>query len=206
MTQTSVQAPPRLFTCFAPDTDVAERAVGPGERVTRYTVERVHSVRGAPLDGVGVGTSVSRVESKVGFAVPGAALVGVTGHLVYTGRAERTELVARSAPESGPVAVLIPIRKSPEWWALPQDERQAHFAALGGHLTVGMQFVHRIFRRLYHSRYAPGSAWDFLTYFEFPEDRTAEFHELLGGLRDPERNPEWALVDREAEVWMTKIG
>lgn len=204
MSQTPVEAPPRFFTCFVEEREAASHGLKPGERLTRYAVHRVNAVRGAPLDVVSPGMSLSRVESPAGFAVPNAALVGVTGHVVYTGRAERTELLARSAPESGPVAVLIPIRKWPAWWALPQDERQSHFQARGGHLEVGMPFADRIFRRLYHSRYAPGSAWDFLTYFEFPADRAPEFLALLDGLRDPAKNPEWAFVDRETEVWMTR--
>jgi len=33
-----------------------------------------------------------------------------------------------------------------------------------------------------------------------------DFKTLLGELRDTARNPEWAYVDLEYEIWMTKIG
>jgi len=43
------------------------------------------------------------------------------------------------------------------------------------------------------------------TYFEFDRKHTDGFKRLLAGLRDPERNPEWKYVDREYEIWMTKL-
>jgi hypothetical protein len=37
--------------------------------------------------------------------------------------------------------------------------------------------------------------------FRLPED----FQNLLAQLRDPQLNPEWAYVDRQVEIWMTKV-
>jgi hypothetical protein len=102
---------------------------------------------------------------------------------------------------------MIPIRKSAAWWALGQDERQAHFTPgrRPGHTALGRGFAGRIYRRLYHARYLPGSSWDFLTYFEFPEAESGTFRELLALLRDPEQNPEWSYVEREHELWLRKL-
>jgi hypothetical protein len=59
---------------------------------------------------------------------------------------------------------------------------------------------------LYHSRYLPeASNYDFLTYFEFRDADAPAFRGLLAELRDVKRNPEWRYVEREFEIWMTKL-
>jgi len=134
-------------------------------------------------------------------------------HLVYTSGEQRNELVARSSKGSGPLAVIIPLRKTDAWWALAQDERQAFFVPGKhgrGHAAIGFPYADRIFRRLYHARYAaPATAraerWDFVTYFEFTPDDEGLFRSLLGELRDPAINPEWAFVEREMEIWTTRL-
>jgi hypothetical protein len=185
-------------------------------RVTRYRIDEIRPVVGPPPAGLEPGAPLVRVEATGGLAFGPGDLVGVTQHVVYSGADERRELAAISAAESGPVAVLIPIVKSAAWWALAQDERGAVFrggsrdASAGsgdpppGHFAVGRAYAARIFRRLYHSRYLPGSGWDFLTYFEFPRERAADFRALLGELRDHAKNPEWRYVERETEVWLAK--
>jgi len=133
-------------------------------------------------------------------------------HLGYTTREQSDDLRARSSTGSGPSAVFILIRKSEAWWAMSQDERQSFFLPSkrgAGHTAIGAAYTDRIFRRLYHARYAapvaPGNeAWDFLTYFELLPQEEGLFRSLLGELRDPLRNPEWAFVDREMEVWTTR--
>jgi hypothetical protein len=174
-------------------------------QVWGYQIERVLPLLGAPTSGITEGAALWRMEMKGRLPMADAAFIGTTGHLVYTGAAARAELTALSASESGPCAVLIPIRKSAAWWALPQDERQAYFqhASAHGHTAIGRVYAARIYRRLYHSRYLPGSEWDFLTYFEFPHAERAAFSELLLRLRDAAQNPEWSFVDRELEIWMT---
>jgi hypothetical protein len=144
------------------------------------------------------------VEQPAAPALADAPFIGSTQHLLYTDSATRGELTQVSRGSSGPVAVLIPICKSAAWWSLAQEERQAHFTRGGrpGHTALGRPFAARIYRRLYHARYLPGSSWDFLTYFEFPESERQSFRELLAALRDPEQNPEWAFVERELEIWM----
>jgi hypothetical protein len=167
-------------------------------------VEAVVPVRGASVAGIEPGQAWSRLEQPGALAVPAAPFIGTTQHLVYTDAASRAELSAISRASTGPIAVLIPICKSASWWALAQDERQAHFTPgrRAGHTALGRPFAARIYRRLYHARHLPGSSWDFLTYFEFPASERGAFQELLSILRDPESNPEWSFVDRELEIWM----
>jgi hypothetical protein len=204
MSASGLPAPPRVFACFVPDTADRDHEAPAGGRITRYVVERVNPVRGPALEGVPSGGEMFRIESPERPVVPDAPLTGVTTHVVYTSVAARRELAVSPAPESGPVAVLIPITKSAAWWALAQDERQAHFDRAAGHVAIGLSHSEKIYRRLYHARHLPGAVWDFLTYFEFPRDRTEEFETLLADLRDPRKNPEWIFVERETEVWMTK--
>ncbi|MGH2593424.1 MAG: chlorite dismutase family protein [Anaerolineae bacterium] len=106
--------------------------------------------------------------------------------------------------------MLIPIGKPLKWWRMAQDQRCVHFQASGaykGHTAIGIGYVDRVFRKLYHSRYAnPPVTYDFLTYFEFHTTHRLDFEMLLHELRDTTRNPEWSHIELEYEIWMTKIG
>lgn len=202
-----MSTPPALsFTCFVPS---QQRSIPPDEGLLRtdYQLQAVVPITGEPLTGVEPGQRWSRLERMGAPLWPDAPFVGSTQHLVYTSAATRAELTQLSRGPSGPMAVMIPIRKSAAWWALAQDERQAHFmpGRRPGHTALGRSFAGRIYRRLYHARYLSGSNWDFLTYFEFPEEESATFRELLGLLRDPEQNPEWSYVEREQELWLRKL-
>lgn len=126
------------------------------------------------------------------------ALKGVVSSLRYTTRAEAVDLLARSeglGRLSSTRAVLIPIRKSPAWWALAQDERREIYEEQSRHTSIGMKYLPHIARRLHHSRDL-GEAFDFLTWFEFAPEHEAAFDALLGELRD---SKEWTYVDREVE-------
>jgi hypothetical protein len=165
-------------------------------------------VRGGPELSLPPAAGWVRLESESALSAPSAGFSGVTQHVAYTDAAARQSLAAISASPSGPCAVLIPIKKSAAWWALAQDERLRRFhgnAVAPGHDTIGRAYAARIFRRLYHARYFPGSRWDFLTYFEFPVSETAAFQALLSELRDPSQNPEWEWVEAELELWLTKL-
>jgi chlorite dismutase len=131
----------------------------------------------------------------------------VTQHLGYQSAAERVELAPPQPSSKDGHCVLIPISKSEDWWSLAHDERSRAFRdeEPRGHIRVGRPYASRIFRKLYHSRYVPGSSWDFLTYFEFPAECAGDFTALLRGLRDTQRNPEWSFVVREVEIWMRRI-
>lgn len=132
-------------------------------------------------------------------------LRGVTGHARYVERPEKTPLDAQSPSLGRPeatLAVLIPIRKSSAWWALPQDERRAIFEQRSRHIADSMQYLPRIARRLYQAREL-GDDFDFLTWFEFAPEHAAAFDELLGLLRSRE---EWRYVEREVEVRLIRAG
>jgi hypothetical protein len=195
----------------------------PGARVNLYRIDHVTRVTGQPAFNLASGWPMVRIESGApllpgpthpsGPPAPAVVLQGVTQNLHYTSTAQRQELERRSRPELRPApdtqAVLIPIRKSPDWWRLAQDQRQAHFQSNGaqpGHTAMGLEYVDRVYRKLYHSRYlATPLPYDFLTYFEFALPDQTDFKQLLNSLRDPSRNPEWQYTDLEFEIWMIKV-
>lgn len=131
------------------------------------------------------------------------SLSGVGSNLRYTTASERGALQARQAAlgrESAHCAVLIPIRKSAAWWAMAQDERLAVYAG-SNHTNIGHDYLPAIARKLYHSRDL-GEPFDFLTWFEFSLDDAKHFSALLIRLRATE---EWTYVERETEIWLTRI-
>lgn len=126
-------------------------------------------------------------------------LRGVVSNLRYTTKAEATDLAARQEGLGRPSATraaLIPIRKSPEWWALAQDERRAILETQSRHIAIGREYLPAIARRLHHARDL-GEPFDFLTWFEFePADEPA-FDAMLTRLR---ATPEWRFVTREVDI------
>jgi len=195
-----------VFTSFTPNVDAP--GLGPPDvRVNGYRIDRIQAVAGAALADVTAGGRLWRLEAPGRLPLPDAPFIGATSHVVYTDSSTRADLTQISRGESGPVAVLIPIRKTDEWWALGSEKRQAYVmqGSPHGHVAIGRRYAGRIYRRLYQARYLPGSQWDFLTYFEFPTSESATFCELLAELRSTEHNPEWAFVDRETEIWMTRL-
>jgi chlorite dismutase len=126
------------------------------------------------------------------------SLSGVVSNLRYTTAHERRELAAKQSGlgrNEARRAVLIPIRKRPEWWALAQDERHSIYAR-SAHTPIGLEYLPAIARRLHHSRDL-GEPFDFLTWFEFDAKHEDAFDELLLRLR---RTEEWDYVDREIEI------
>jgi hypothetical protein len=197
------QVPPTTWVRFSPSLAEARE----GERVDRYRIESITSHQGAPLEGLEVGGRLLRVESTAGLPAGGGELVAVTQHLGYTRAAERSELASTATPGADAHVVVIPLSKSPAWWSLAHDERDGLFRGAGkaeGHVNVGRPQAKSILRKLYHGRGVPGAGWDFITYFEFEPALAADFRALLAGLRDPSRNPEWAEVTREAEIWLKR--
>lgn len=198
----------------AADSDKVTRELGGRPHsLTEYRVDRVKAVAGTPGVAIQPGAKLVRVEAAVRFEVGRVKplFTGVPQHLEYTSREQKDALATSRQPlpaSDQTVAVLIPIRKSAAWWALPQDERAAHFHERDGkpgHTAIGAAYTDRIYRKLYHTRYAIESAdHDFLTYFEFETAHAAAFEQLLTKLRDTGTNPEWGFVDREYEIWMTK--
>ena len=173
-------------------------AAGP---VGRWSIERITPIRGETLP------RATRLDMHEGPFTRGEeswVLHGITSNARYVERAEKLELDARS-PRLGRSdatrAVLIPIQKSPAWWALAQDERRAVFEARSQHIAVSLPYLPRIARRLHHSREL-GGPYDFLTWFEFAPEHAAAFDELLGTLRASE---EWTYVESEVELRLARV-
>lgn len=132
-------------------------------------------------------------------------LRGITSNERYVERAEKVQLVATQEGLGRPqatCAALIPIRKSAAWWALTQDERRAVFEAQSHHTEIGLRYLPAIARRLHHCRdLGEDEPFDFLTWFEFAPEHEAAFDALLAALR---ATPEWAFVDREVEIRLSR--
>lgn len=130
-------------------------------------------------------------------------LRGIVSNARYTTRQELTELAARQEGLGRPEAMcaaLIPIRKTPAWWALAQDERRAIIEEQSRHIQIGQEYLPAIARRLHHSRDL-GEPFDFVTWFEFPVSHKAAFETLVQRLRETK---EWRYVDREVDVRLYK--
>lgn len=98
-------------------------------------------------------------------------------------------------------AALIPVRKSPSWWALAQDDRRAILEDRSRHIETGMKYLPAIARKLHHSRDL-GEPFDFLTWFEFAPGDSGAFDDLLAFLRASE---EWKYVDREVDIRLIRL-
>jgi len=164
-----------------------------------WTVTRVDAVIG---DGLPI---VPRLAIVRGPAPAPATwlLRGVSGHARYVERPEKAALDAVSPPLGRPEATraaLIPIRKSPAWWALPQDERRAVFEERSRHIADSLPYLPRVARRLYHARDL-GEPFDFLTWFEFAPEHADAFEELVRLLRSRE---EWRYVEREVDIRVSR--
>jgi hypothetical protein len=126
-------------------------------------------------------------------------LRGTTSNIRYT---TGTELATLQGQQAGlgrvdaRRAALIPISKSPEWWALPQDTRRRIFEETSQHIAIGLDYLPAVARRLHHGRDL-GEVFDFLTWFEFAPETEAAFDEMLLRLR---ATPEWDYVTRECDI------
>ena len=95
-------------------------------------------------------------------------------------------------------AALIPIRKTPAWWALAQDERRRIFEESSKHVRIGLKYLPAVARRLHHCRdLGEGEPFDFLTWFEYARRDAPAFDELVAELRASE---EWRWVEREVDI------
>ena len=167
---------------------------------------KIDSIIAATGDGLPAASRLNVVGSS-GESTRTAAnwvLRGVTSNTRYTTRSELAHLEAIQAGlgrDQAVSAALIPIRKTPTWWALAQDERRAIIEDQSRHIAVGLKYLPAIARRLYHSRELE-QPFDFLTWFEYAPEDSAAFEELVGELR---RTVEWTFVDREIDIRLSRL-
>ena len=173
-----------------------------GGTAGRWRVERIRVIAGQALPSV---PRLSIFEGNQAAALEGSIwlLRAVTSYERYLHKMERSALVVQQA-ELGRLeatrAALIPIKKSTAWWELAQDERRAIFEERSHHVTIGLKYVARIARRLYHG-YDLGEPFDFLTWFEYASTDAEAFEELVGKLRETE---EWTYVEREVDIRLAR--
>jgi chlorite dismutase len=110
-----------------------------------------------------------------------------------------------------PHAFILPMCKTPQWWAKNWMERHTHFLPRydehgcmlsEGHALAAAAGIPHLLRRTYKhaTEPAPDGAYDFVNYFECAEDGVAVFRSVCAALRDVVRNPEWRFV-REGPTW-----
>jgi hypothetical protein len=106
-------------------------------------------------------------------------------------------------------AIIIPMRKSQEWWNKQALERQTYFyphadaagARVKGHARAAEPGISTIYRKLYYNPDGHGreNEWDFVTYFECADEHLATFDQICQTLRDVRQNPEWRYVTEGPE-------
>ena len=84
-------------------------------------------------------------------------------------------------PGPRPYAIVIPIRKDAEWWALDQEKRTALMLE---HTGAALPYMKTVKRKLYHSSGLDDI--DFITYFETP--KMEDFHQLIVALEKVKEN------------------
>ena len=108
-------------------------------------------------------------------------------------------------------AIVVPIRKTAEWWQKSTLERHSYFyphvdhasaTPVKGHAIAAEKGIPVLFRRVYHNPdgYERPGEFDFLTYFECDDESLPIFDQVLGSLRDVDQNPEWRYV-QEGPIW-----
>lgn len=183
---TTPPSTPRLFSFIAGN-------AGP------WCIQSMVGVSGEPL------AAASRLSIVAGTpALPLEAawsLRGITSNERYVERAEKAALVGKQeglGRAQATCAALIPLRKTPAWWALTQDERRQIFEAGSRHIEIGLKYLPAVARRLHHCRdLGPDEPFDFVTWFEYAPADAPAFDDLLQALR---ASPEWEFIDREVDI------
>jgi len=133
-------------------------------------------------------------------------LCGTTSNERYVTRDEKNSLVEKQeglGRDGSSCAVLIPIKKSSDWWMLTQDERRGVLETQSRHIAIGLEYLPAVARKLHHCRdLSVVQPFDFLTWFEFAPSQERSFNELLHRLRS---SPEWTYVEREVEIRLERV-
>jgi hypothetical protein len=142
-------------------------------------------------------------------------LRGVVRPTVYTGNAMHefayAHQVVQAPGAAMPNAFLIPMNKTPGWWAKDWMERHTYILPrydAGGHMVheghalAAAAGIPCIMRRTYksESQPAPSGRYEFINYFECADTDVPTLDAVVTALRDVNRNPEWTFV-REGPTW-----
>ena len=117
----------------------------------------------------------------------------------------------RPSARQSQTVIIIPMRKTPEWWSKSALERHTYFyphldhetlESVPGHAQAAEAGISTIFRRLYYNPdgHSRDGEFDFITYFECADAHLPVFDEICRGLRDVTKNPEWRFVV-EGQEW-----
>ena len=152
---------------------------------------------------------------RVGDTSEIVTLEGATRNPRYSS-AEMVHYANRGAPprRSGRLArnaIIIPVRKTADWWQKSTLERHSYFyphvdhasaSPVKGHAQAAEKGIPSLFRRIYHNPdgYERPSEFDFLTYFECDDEALPVFDQVMNSLRDFHQNPEWRYVE-EGPIW-----
>lgn len=169
-----------------------------GGKQGAWRVVSVESVSGLSLESVDRVHVVNNIVTELPLD-SAWVLQGFTSNLRYAERSEVNVLKPIQPDLNRPEAVcaaLIPIKKSAQWWEMPQDERRAIFEDQSHHTAIGLDYLPAIARRLHHCRDL-GEPFDFITWFEFAPKHKSAFDELLMRLR---ASKEWTYVEREVDI------
>ena len=94
----------------------------------------------------------------------------------------KADLKIGSEPGPNPYAIVIPIRKSADWWGLDQGKRAA---MMQEHTEASAPYIKTVKRKLYHS--SGLDDLDFITYFE--TSKLEDFHSLILALEQVKEFP-----------------
>ena len=108
-------------------------------------------------------------------------------------------------------AIVVPIRKTREWWQKSTLERHSYFyphvdhasaTPVKGHAVAAEKGIASLFRRVYHNPdgYERAGEFDFVSYFECDDESLPVFDQVITSLRDFHQNPEWRYVE-EGPIW-----
>ena len=169
----------------------------------------------AAPEGEAVDAFCEELPRLLGPSLVARVLRGVVRPTIYTGNAMHDFAYAHQVvQQSGtvmPHVFVVPISKTPAWWAKDWMERHTYFLPRydgeghmlrEGHALVAAAALSSVMRRTYQSakQPAPEGSYDFVTYFECASAGVPTFEAVLAALRDVERNPEWTFV-REGPTW-----
>ena len=189
--------------------DVSPNSVGPPYQKARHMVQVSSKYRPRLLE------IDEELRRRLGDAAEIVSLDGAVRNPRYSSP-EMVSYSNRGTPprRSGRLsknAIIVPIRKTPEWWQKSALERHSYFyphvdrasaAPVRGHALAAEKGIPSLLRRVYHNPdgYDRPDEFDFVTYFECDDEALPVFDQVLHSLRDIDQNPEWRYVE-EGPIW-----